>query len=46
MDTVDFAIDDCAKAGGEEFFTKMQCVPLLNSYRIVKDLQFEQDASR
>ena len=39
-------IDDCAKDGGEEFFTEMQCVLLSNSYRIVKDLRFERDASR
>ena len=40
------AIDDCAKDGGEEFFTEMQCVLLSNSYRIVKDLRLERDASR
>ena len=39
-------IDDCAKDGGEEFFTEMQCVLLSNSYRIVKDLRLERDASR
>ena len=31
-------IDDCAKDGGEEFFTKMHCVLLSNSHRIVEDL--------
>ena len=30
-------IDDCVKNGGKEFFTKMQCVLLSNSYAIVKD---------
>ena len=34
---IDLIIDDCAKDGGKEFFTKMQCVLLSNSYRIVKD---------
>ena len=29
-------IDDCAKDGGKEFFTKMHCVLLSNPYRIVK----------
>ena len=31
------SIDDCAKDGGMEFFTKMQWVLLSNSYRIAKD---------
>ena len=39
------AIDDCAKDGGKEFFTKMHCVLLSNSYRIVKDSNSERSAS-
>ena len=31
-------IDDCAKDGGEEFFTEMHCVLWSNSYGIVKGL--------
>ena len=30
-------IDDCTKDGGEELFTKMQCIFYSNSYRIVED---------
>ena len=32
------AIEDYAKDSGEEVSTKMDCVLLSNSYRIVKDL--------
>ena len=29
--------EDCAKDGGEEYFTEIHCI-LSNSYRIIKDL--------
>ena len=32
-----FSIDDYAKDGGEELFTKMHCILESNSYRVVKD---------
>ena len=38
-------IDDYAKDGGEELFTKMHCVLLSNSYRIVEDSQLGRNAS-
>ena len=37
ISALQIAIDDYAKDGGEELFTKMHCVLLSNSYRIVKD---------
>ena len=40
-----FTIPDCAKDGGEEFFTKMHSVLKLNFYKVVKDWQFECYAS-
>ena len=40
-----FSIDDYAKDGGEELFTKMHWVLQSNSYRIVKESQLERNAS-
>ena len=42
---LNFTIDDYAKDGGDELFTKMHCILLSNCYRIVKDLLLERNAS-
>ena len=41
----DFAREDFAKDGGEELFTKMQCVLSRTFHRIVKDSLFERYVS-